>query len=83
VVDYRGRLQATYAVNHSLTDWMLPQKPCLKPYPKASLVQLADFIVASAFVDVLLVLGRVLGAISLTATEQHRTHWPGTWLLGC
>jgi len=65
VMDYRCWLQATYAVNHSLTDWMLPQEPSLKPNPKASLVQLTDFIAASAFVDVLFVLRCVLWAISL------------------
>jgi len=73
-MNHGSRLQATYAVNHSLTDWMLPQKPCLKPYPKASLVQLADFIVTSAFVDVLLVLCFVLWAESLAAVQQHRAH---------
>src|SRR6266576_3465159 len=71
-------LQATYAVNDALTHRVLSQEPLLELEPEASLVELPDFIVSSAFVDVLFGLCCVLWAVTLAAVEKHWAHRPGT-----
>ena len=55
VMDYGGDLPATLPINHTLTLWMLPQEPSLKLYPERSVVKLADFITAPAFIHLLFV----------------------------
>jgi len=82
-VDYGCRLQATLAINDTLTHWMVSEEPIPKPCPKASVVELPDFIVASACVDLLLVLLLMLRAESLAAVQQRRAHWRGARFLRC